>query len=93
MAHDTAERATNQDRSPRAPEQIEAELERTRDDLARTIDEIADRVSPRNVARRAAGTVRAQFVDDDGRVRVARLSVMAVSVAAIVALAVRRRRH
>lgn len=93
MAHDTAERATNRDTSPRAPEQIEAELERIRDDLARTIDEIADRVSPRNVARRAAGTVWAQFVDGDGRVRVARLSVTAVSVAAIVALAVWRRRH
>jgi hypothetical protein len=35
-----------------------ADIERTREDLARTIDAISDRVSPANVARRAAGRVR-----------------------------------
>ena len=35
-----------------APSALVGEIERTRADLARTIDEIADRVSPRNVARR-----------------------------------------
>jgi hypothetical protein len=35
-----------------APSVLVGEIERTRADLARTIDEIADRVSPRNVARR-----------------------------------------
>ena len=35
-----------------APNALVGEIERTRADLARTIDEIADRVSPRNVARR-----------------------------------------
>ena len=36
----------------RAPSALVGEIERTRADLARTIDEIADRVAPRNVARR-----------------------------------------
>jgi uncharacterized protein DUF3618 len=36
----------------RDPEELEREIERTREDLAGTIDEIADRLSPRNVARR-----------------------------------------
>jgi hypothetical protein len=35
-----------------APTALVGEIERTRADLARTIDEIADRVSPGNVARR-----------------------------------------
>lgn len=35
------------------PRQLVGEIERTRTNLARTIDEIADRVTPANVARRA----------------------------------------
>lgn len=35
-----------------APTELVGEIERTRADLARTIDEIADRVSPGNVVRR-----------------------------------------
>jgi hypothetical protein len=37
-----------------APGELVGEIERTRADLARTIDEIADRVAPKNVARRTA---------------------------------------
>ena len=38
----------------RDPEALEREIERTRLELARTIDELADRVNPRNVAHRGA---------------------------------------
>ncbi|WP_131740405.1 DUF3618 domain-containing protein [Actinomadura roseirufa] len=38
----------------RDPEALEREIERTRLELARTIDELADRVNPRNVAQRGA---------------------------------------
>jgi hypothetical protein len=41
------------DRS-RDPEALEREIERTRQDLARTIDELADRVNPKHVAQRGA---------------------------------------
>jgi Protein of unknown function (DUF3618) len=37
-----------------APKALVGEIERTRANLARTIDEISDRVSPSNVARRTA---------------------------------------
>jgi type VI protein secretion system component VasF len=40
------------------PNALVGEIERTRSDLARTIDEIADRVSPGNVARRTADRAR-----------------------------------
>jgi hypothetical protein len=93
MAHDTAERTINRATPPRTPEQIEADLERARSDLARTIDEIADRVLPRNIARRAVGKARAQLVDEEGRVRVGRVGAMAAGVAAFVALNIWRRRR
>jgi hypothetical protein len=44
----------------RDPDQLVKEIERTRESLARTIDELTQRVSPANVARRAAGRVREQ---------------------------------
>jgi len=42
----------------RDPESLEREIERTRDELARTIDALADRVSPKQVAERAVGRLK-----------------------------------
>jgi hypothetical protein len=56
------------DRS-RDPEAIEREIERTRDDLARSIDLLADRLSPKRAAERgfAKAKVEAgQIVEDVG---------------------------
>ena len=44
----------------RDPDQLVKEIERTRESLARTIDELTQRVSPANVARRAAERLREQ---------------------------------
>ena len=63
----------------RTPAEIEADIERTRARLADTVDAIAERVKPTNVARRA-------FVDDDGNLRVQRIAVLAVVVAAVAGL-------
>ncbi|MEV0661076.1 DUF3618 domain-containing protein [Actinomadura luteofluorescens] len=38
----------------RDPEALEREIERSRQQLARTIDELAERVNPKNVAQRGA---------------------------------------
>ncbi|WP_019629430.1 DUF3618 domain-containing protein [Actinomadura atramentaria] len=45
------------DRS-RDPEALEREIERARAELARTIDVLADRVNPRNVAQRGADRLK-----------------------------------
>jgi Protein of unknown function (DUF3618) len=45
---------TGDDPASLAPSALVDEIARTRADLARTIDEIADRVSPGNVAKRTA---------------------------------------
>ncbi len=41
------------------PDALEREIERTRAELARTVDAIADRVSPKRVAERGVAKVRA----------------------------------
>jgi Protein of unknown function (DUF3618) len=48
-----------------APTALVSEIERTRADLARTIDEIADRVSPGNVARRTADQAKERLSQVD----------------------------
>ena len=63
----------------RTPAEIEADIERTRARLADTVDAIAERVKPANVARRT-------FVDDAGHLRVQRVAALAVVVAAVVGL-------
>ncbi len=45
----------------RDPDAIQREIEQTRAELAQTIDEIADRISPRRAAARGAGKVRSVF--------------------------------
>jgi Protein of unknown function (DUF3618) len=61
------------------PDAIVTQIENTRADLARTIDEIADRVSPANVARRATDRVRERIGQVDpligGAVALAAVSV------------------
>ncbi len=73
------------------PAEIEAEIEATRTRLAGTVDAIADRVKPANVARRGAESAKAQVVDDGGNLRVARVAAGAVVVAAVVGLMLWRR--
>jgi hypothetical protein len=74
----------------RTPAEIEADIERTRLRLAGTVDAIADRVKPANVARRGAESAKAQVLDERGQVRTARASAIAAA-AAVVALLVWRR--
>jgi hypothetical protein len=62
-----------------APRELVTEIERTRSELTRTIDEIADRVSPSRVAQRASARVREQINQIDplvgGAVALAAVSV------------------
>ena len=62
-----------------APGVLVGEIERTRANLARTIDEIADRVSPGNVARRTTERAKERLSQVDpligGAVALAAVSV------------------
>jgi anti-sigma factor RsiW len=61
------------------PKALVGEIERTRADLARTIDAIADRVAPANVARRAA---------DRAKERVSQVDPLIAGAAALAAVSV-----
>jgi hypothetical protein len=73
------------------PDTLVADIERTRENLARTIDAIADRVSPANNVRRVMDRAREQTSQVD--VRYVAAGAAAVLVGAAVFLIVRRRRH
>ena len=92
------------DQGDRSPEQIEADIARTRERLAGTVNEIADRVKPANVVRRktegvrqlashAAETARAQVVDARGDVRTERVAALGAAAIAALGLLVWRRRR
>ena len=66
----------------RDPDQLVKQIERTRENLARTIDTLAERVSPANVAKRAM----AKGLDQVSRpeVQIGAAAVTVVSVALVV---------
>jgi hypothetical protein len=79
------------DRAPSAggQEMLIREIDQTRQELARTIDAITDRVSPANVARRTAGRMRQRAQALDPRV----VGAGAVVAVGLVAFLVWRRRR
>jgi hypothetical protein len=70
---------TDIENSKLPPDALVTQIENTRADLARTIDEIADRVSPGNVARRTRDRVQERIGQIDpligGAVALAAVSV------------------
>lgn len=63
-------------RDTRSPAEIEADIDRTREHLSETLDELSERLSPRELAQRGGRRVKAQFVEEQtGRLRPARIAV------------------
>ncbi len=75
----------------RTPAQIEAEIALTRERLATTVDAIADRVKPANVARRGVESARSTVIDERGDLRAQRVAILAAAVAVAVGLLIWRR--
>jgi hypothetical protein len=73
----------------RDPDDLVKDIERTRENLARTIDTLTERVSPANVAKRALSRVQDQVSRPE--VQIGAAAVLAVVTA--VALVVWRRRR
>ncbi len=65
----------------RDPDAVINEIERTREDLAHTIDALTERVSPGNVARQTMTEVREQL--SRPQVRLAGGAVSLITVAAV----------
>ena len=64
----------------RDPDQLVAQIERTRENLARTIDTLTERVSPANVAKRAMSKVLDQASRPEVQIGVAAVTVVAVTL-------------
>jgi len=80
--------------APRSMDEIEAELEATRQRLAGRLDDLQEYVKPKNVAQRQVDKLKGVFVDEYGGVKPDRVLVAVGVVVAVVALGVvvRRRR-
>jgi Protein of unknown function (DUF3618) len=72
----------------RTPDALVRDIEEARDRLAVTIDQIVDRVHPKNVARRTLGSVKARFVNDDGSPRLENIAPVAGGIVGVAALIV-----
>ena len=70
-----------------------ADIDHTRADLARTIDAISDRVSPRRTVERAADELRERASEIDPVMVGAVVAAVVVGVGVAVLLLVRRRRR
>lgn len=76
----------------RTPAEIERDIEATRARLAISIDELADRVSPKNVAKRGAEKARLTVVDETGSPRTSRIAAIGAAVATVAGIVLWRRR-
>ena len=86
--------------SSQSVDAIEAEIAATRARLATTIDELAVRAQPKEIARRQAESVKVKVMDathtPEGDLRVERVGAVAAASALILALVIllqRRRRR
>ena len=94
----------HKDQSAQSPEEIEADIEVTRERLAGTVNEIADRVKPANIVRRkteparqlaaaAIASARAQVVNARGDIRTERAAAFGAAAVAALSLVFWRRRR
>lgn len=79
------------------PAAIEAQIEATRARLALTVDELAVRAHPKEIARRGVADGRARLMaattTPDGKPRVERLAAVAAAALALIGLAIWNRRR
>lgn len=80
-----------------SPDAIEAEIAATRAHLASTIDELAVRARPKEIARRQVGAATASFVEathtPEGELRLERVGAVAAVSAVLLVLAILHLRH
>lgn len=72
---------------------LEAQIEATREQLASTIDAIAEKVAPKNVVAKAKSRARDIVVNSDGSLKKDRVAIAGGVVVAIAGLVAWRRFH
>ena len=79
------------DARPVGQDELVADIDRTRAQLARTIDAISDRVSPKRNVQRAADRLRERVSQIDPVIAGAAAAAVAIGVTVLIALRRRRR--
>jgi hypothetical protein len=77
----------------RSMDEIEAELDATRERLAGRIDDLTDYVKPANILERKKAKLKSVFVDEYGGIKPDRVLMAAGVLVAVVGLSVLRRRR
>ena len=72
---------------------LEAQIEQARNNLAETIDQIAERVAPANVAAEAKSKARSVVVNPDGSLKKDRVIKIAAVAGIVLAIGAWRRYH
>ncbi|MFZ0323459.1 MAG: DUF3618 domain-containing protein [Actinomycetes bacterium] len=71
---------------PRTPEQIQADIDAAQQQLAATVDELSDRLSPQSLADEATGVVKGWFVHPDGSVKGKPIAIIGGTLAGLIVL-------
>ncbi|HEY2834701.1 MAG TPA: DUF3618 domain-containing protein [Sporichthyaceae bacterium] len=75
------------------PDALEAQIETAREQLAVTIDAIAERVAPKNVAAKAKSRAKGIVVNPDGSLKTDKVAIAGGVALAFVFVVVWRRFH
>lgn len=89
MSTDTAHQNGS---APSTPQELEREVERNREELARTVDALHHKLDVKAQARERADRLRASATTEDGKPRPAVLTAVGAAVTGIVLLVWLRRR-
>jgi hypothetical protein len=72
--------------APRTAEQIQSDIESAQKQLAATVDELSERLSPQALAEDATGVVKGWFVHSDGSVKVKPIAIIGGTLAGLIVL-------
>lgn len=89
MSTDTAQQNGS---APTTPQELEREVERNREELARTVDALHHKLDVKAQAQQRAARLREAATTDDGRPRPAALGAVGAAAAGIALLVWLRRR-
>jgi hypothetical protein len=76
----------------RSPQDLEHDIEGTRDRLADTLDELLFRIKPKTIVQRQVEETKSHFVDAEGNVRTERVAAVVGAAVGVVAFFVVVRR-
>jgi hypothetical protein len=92
QAQTSAKHRAEVQQGSRSPQDLEYDIEQTRDRLADTLDELLFRIKPKTIVQRQIEETRSHFVDTQGRLRTEKVAAVAGAVVGVVAFFVVVRR-